>query len=60
MSEGKFVTALARAACAFGVADLFIETHRYTGNAPCEGPKMNQTGDKPALVAQSRDLDALL
>jgi 2-dehydro-3-deoxyphosphooctonate aldolase (KDO 8-P synthase) len=57
--ERKFVAALARAACAVGVAGLFIETHQDPDNAPCDGPNMIQIGDMPALIAQLRDFDAL-
>ena len=57
--ERKFVAALARAACAVGVAGLFIETHQDPDNAPCDGPNMIQIDDMPALIAQLRDFDAL-
>lgn len=57
--ERKFEAALARAACAVGVAGLFIETHQDPDNAPCDGPNMIQIDDMPALIAQLRDFDAL-
>ena len=57
--ERKFVAALARAACAVGVAGLFIETHQDPNNAPCDGPNMIQIDDMPALIQQLRDFDAL-
>ena len=57
--ERKFVAALASAACAVGVAGLFIETHQDPDNAPCDGPNMIQIDDMPALIAQLRDFDAL-
>ena len=57
--ERKFVAALARAACAVGVAGLFIETHQDPDNAPCDGPNMIQVNDMPTLIAQLRDFDAL-
>jgi len=57
--ERKFVAALARAACAVGVAGLFIETHQDPDNAPCDGPNMIQIDDMPALIAQLRAFDAL-
>ena len=55
----KFVAALARAACAVGVAGLFIETHQYPDNAPCDGPNMIQIDDMPKLIQQLRDFDVL-
>jgi 2-dehydro-3-deoxyphosphooctonate aldolase (KDO 8-P synthase) len=57
--ERKFVAALARAACAVGVAGLFIETHQDPDKAPCDGPNMIQIDDMPALIAQLRAFDAL-
>lgn len=57
--ERKFVAALARAACAVGVAGLFIETHQDPDNAPCDGPNMIQIDQMPDLIARLRDFDAL-
>ena len=38
--QREFVEPLARAACAVGVAGLFIETHQDPENAPSDGPNM--------------------
>lgn len=57
--ERKFVSALARAAVAVGVAGLFIETHQDPDNAPCDGPNMINIDDMPALIAKLRAFDAL-
>src|ERR1044072_1704813 len=38
--ERGFVTVLARAATAVGIAGLFIETHQDPDNAPSDGPNM--------------------
>ena len=38
--ERQFVWPLARAACAIGVAAVFIETHQDPDNAPSDGPNM--------------------
>ena len=38
--QREFVETLARAACAVGVAGLFIETHEDPDNAPSDGPNM--------------------
>ena len=55
----EFVAPLAKAACAIGVAGVFIETHQDPDNAPSDGPNMipvNKLGD---LIKQLRDFDAL-
>lgn len=57
--ERKFVSALARAAVAVGVAGLFIETHQDPDKAPCDGPNMINIDDMPALIAKLRAFDAL-
>lgn len=57
--ERKFVATLARAACAVGVAGIFVETHENPDMAPCDGPNMipvDQLGD---VVTQLRAFDAL-
>ena len=38
--QRQFVETLARAACAIGVAGLFVETHQDPDNAPSDGPNM--------------------
>lgn len=58
--DRKFVAALARAACAVGVAGLFIETHHDPDNAPCDGPNMIHIDDLPTLMNQLRNVDALI
>lgn len=58
--ERKFVATLARAACAVGVAGLFIETHQEPDMAPCDGPNMIPVEQLGALIAQLRDFDAML
>ena len=57
--ERKFVVALARAACAVGVAGVFIETHQDPDNAPCDGPNMIKIDDMPTIIQQLRNFDAL-
>jgi len=57
--ERRFVAALARAACAVGVAGLFIETHQDPDNAPCDGPNMIQIDQMAGLITHLRDIDAL-
>jgi len=57
--ERKFVAALARAACAVGVASVFIETHQEPDNAPCDGPNMIDVADLQKLIEQLRVIDEL-
>lgn len=57
--ERKFVAALARAACAVGVAGVFIETHQDPDNAPCDGPNMIRVDELADLLKQLREFDAL-
>ena len=57
--ERKFVAALARAACAVGVAAVFIETHQEPDNAPCDGPNMIDLADLQKLIEKLRVIDEL-
>ena len=57
--ERKFVAALARAACAVGVAAIFIETHQEPDNAPCDGPNMIDLADLQKLIEKLRVIDEL-
>ncbi len=49
--ERRFVPVLARAACAIGVAAVFMETHQDPDHAPSDGPNMVRLQDMPALLA---------
>ena len=53
--ERKYVSVLARAAVAIGVAGVFIETHQDPDKAPSDGPNMVPLKDMEALL---RDLVA--
>jgi len=57
--QREFVAPLARAACAVGVAALFIETHEDPDNAPSDGPNMVPVAELGALVTRLRAFDAL-
>ncbi|HBM90646.1 MAG TPA: 3-deoxy-8-phosphooctulonate synthase [Rhodospirillaceae bacterium] len=48
--ERRFVSTLARAAVAVGVAGVFIETHPDPDHAPSDGPNMVAFKDFPSLV----------
>ena len=57
--ERRFVSVLARAAVAVGVAGLFIETHQDPDRAPSDGPNMVALKDMPALLATLQAFDRL-
>ena len=60
-SGGKreFVSTLAKAAVAVGVAGIFIETHQDPDNAPSDGPNMLNKKDLEGLVSKLQDFDNL-
>ncbi|MCB2014165.1 MAG: 3-deoxy-8-phosphooctulonate synthase [Sphingobium sp.] len=49
--QRQFVAPLARAACAVGVAAVFIETHEDPDNAPSDGPNMVPVDELGSLIA---------
>jgi 2-dehydro-3-deoxyphosphooctonate aldolase (KDO 8-P synthase) len=57
--ERRFVPMLARAACAIGVAAVFMETHQDPDNAPSDGPNMVRLKDMPALLQTMVEFDRL-
>lgn len=57
--QRHFVTTLARAATAVGVAGLFMETHEDPDNAPSDGPCMVPLKWMQELLRQLKDFDAL-
>ena len=57
--QREFVSVLARAAVAVGVAGVFIETHQDPDNAPSDGPNMIQIDQLPALLEQLVAFDKL-
>ena len=57
--ERRFVSTLARAAVAVGVAAVFIETHPDPDHAPSDGPNMIAFKDFPALIENLLAYDAL-
>ena len=46
----EYVPVLARAACAIGVAAVFMETHPDPDHAPSDGPNMVPTAELPNLL----------
>ncbi len=57
--QREFAPVLARAACAVGVAALFIETHQDPDNAPSDGPNMIPVEGMEALIGGLRAIDDL-
>jgi 2-dehydro-3-deoxyphosphooctonate aldolase (KDO 8-P synthase) len=57
--DRRFVPPLARAACAIGVAAVFMETHQDPDNAPSDGPNMVRLKDMPALLQTMVEFDRL-
>lgn len=58
--QREFVETLARAACAVGVAGLFIETHEDPDNAPSDGPNMVPLAQFEPLIRRLMAIDALV
>ncbi|TQS70306.1 3-deoxy-8-phosphooctulonate synthase [Rhodobacteraceae bacterium] len=57
--QREFAPVLARAACAVGVAALFIETHEDPDNAPSDGPNMIPINEMAALISDLSAYDRL-
>ena len=57
--QREFVSVLARAAVAVGVAGVFIETHEDPDSAPSDGPNMVPLSAFPALIAELQGFDRL-
>lgn len=55
--QREFVTVLARAAVAVGVAGLFMETHPDPDNAPSDGPCMLHLHDMREILTMLREFD---
>jgi 2-dehydro-3-deoxyphosphooctonate aldolase (KDO 8-P synthase) len=57
--EREFVSVLARAAVAVGVAGIFIETHQNPDKAPSDGPNMLPLKDMEPLLRELGAFDRL-
>lgn len=57
--ERKFVTTIAKAAVAVGVAGVFIETHEAPDTAPSDGANMVKLEDIEALLHQLKRFDEI-
>jgi 2-dehydro-3-deoxyphosphooctonate aldolase (KDO 8-P synthase) len=58
--ERRFVSTLARAAVAVGVAGVFIESHENPDAAPSDGPNMVPLTELEALLRQLMAIDAVV
>lgn len=58
--ERRFVSVLARAAVAVGVAGVFIETHQAPDRAPSDGPNMVPLKDLEPLLTELSAIDRLV
>jgi 2-dehydro-3-deoxyphosphooctonate aldolase (KDO 8-P synthase) len=58
--ERRFVSTLARAAVAVGVAGVFIESHENPDLAPSDGPNMVPLAEFEALVRQLMAIDRVI
>jgi len=57
--QRAFAPVLAQAACAVGVAAVFMEAHEAPDGAPSDGPNMVPLDWLPGIVARLRAFDAL-
>ncbi len=57
--QRQFVSTLARAAVAVGVAAVFLETHENPDHAPSDGPNMVKLQDLKGLLEQLQAFDRL-
>ncbi len=57
--ERQYVSVLARAAVAVGIAGVFIETHQDPDKAPSDGPNMIPLNDLPSLLERLMQFDTL-
>jgi 2-dehydro-3-deoxyphosphooctonate aldolase (KDO 8-P synthase) len=57
--EREYVSVLARAAVAVGVAAVFIETHPDPDHAPSDGPNMVPLAEFEALAKRLQEFDAV-
>jgi 2-dehydro-3-deoxyphosphooctonate aldolase (KDO 8-P synthase) len=57
--ERAFVSVLARAATAVGIAGVFVETHQDPDHAPSDGPSMIALKELPPLLERLMQFDAI-
>lgn len=57
--QREYVPVLARAACAVGIAGVFIETHHGPDNVPSDGPNMVPLDQLGTLIQRLRAFDTV-
>ncbi|MGA8591855.1 MAG: 3-deoxy-8-phosphooctulonate synthase, partial [Pseudolabrys sp.] len=57
--EREFVSVLARAATAVGIAGIFVETHQDPDKAPSDGPNMLPVSEMEPLLRRLIEFDRL-
>ena len=57
--QREYVSVLARAAVAVGVAAIFAETHQDPDKAPSDGPNMVPLKEMPSLIKTLQAFDEL-
>jgi 2-dehydro-3-deoxyphosphooctonate aldolase (KDO 8-P synthase) len=57
--DRRFVSVLARAAVAVGVAGVFLETHQDPDNAPSDGPNMVPIAELSPLIEELMAIDRI-
>ena len=58
--QREFVPTLARAACAVGIAAIFIETHEEPDTAPSDGPNMLPLSEMETVMSKIKTIDAVI
>ena len=58
--QRQFVPVLAKAACAVGVAGIFIETHQDPDNAPSDGPNMIDISQMHSILSKLKAIDDIV
>lgn len=58
--EREYVPVLSKAACATGIAGIFMEVHPDPDHAPCDGPNMIPLKELPQLLQILKEIDNLV
>ena len=58
--QRKFIPMLAQAACAVGIAAIFMETHQDPDNAPSDGPNMIPVTEIESVLTKLKAIDDVI
>ena len=58
--QRKFIPMLAQAACAVGVAAIFMETHQDPDNAPSDGSNMIPLSEVESIITKLKAIDDII